>query len=159
MAAQNQTALQLIRQTGFLDDLSDEELAKIADISEIQQQDAGTVLFQEGTVCVSLFIVVTGSVALDMHVPRRGQIRILTVGAGEILGWSALWGSQRMTAMGTILDAATLVTIPGQRLQELCDADREIGYRVMQRMAVALSRRLLAARLQLLDLFSETQPA
>ncbi len=158
MTDQNQSALQLIRQVGFLNELSAEDLKKVADISKVEQRDAGAILFQEGAVCESLYLIVSGSVAIDMYVPRRGQIRILTVGPGEILAWSALWNDQHMTARATVLDAATLIAIHGRRLQELCDADLDVGYGIMRRMAVALSRRLLAARLQLLDLFSETQP-
>lgn len=159
MDARRTKTLELLRGIGFLSELSEEDLARIAEIAEIQEKDAGVVLFQEGGPCANLFLVIAGSVALDMHVPRRGQIRILTVGAGEILAWSALWGEQRMTATGTTLSKTVVVAIPGRELQELCDADRDIGYVVMQRMAVALSRRLLASRLQLLDLFSETQPS
>ncbi len=155
----SQNLFQLIRRAGFLDELSDEDLVKVADIATVSQQDAGSILFQEGAVCENLFLIVGGSAALDMHVPRRGQIRILTVGAGEMLAWSALLSDQRMTAMATILDPAILVSIPGRQLNELCDADRDVGLAVMRRMAVALSRRLLATRLQLLDVFSETQPA
>ncbi len=157
MNIEERTVFELIREVDFLADLTDSDVNKIADEAEIRHLEAGAMVFQEGVVCENLYLVIDGSVAIDMHVPRRGQIRILTVGAGEILAWSALWGDQRMTATGTTLTDTVLVAIPGKKLQQLCDADREIGFAVMQRMAIALSRRLLASRLQLLDLFSETQ--
>jgi len=158
MSKLDKNAFDLVREVGFLSELSDEDFKKTVDLATVQHRDAGAMIFQEGASCEDLFLVISGSVALDMHVPRRGQIRILTVGAGEVLAWSALWGDQRMTATGTALVDTTLVSIPGRKLQQLCEADQDIGYAVMRRMAVALSRRLLAARIQLLDLFSETQP-
>ncbi len=159
MGTQLKNTFELLRGVGFLSQLSDEDLAKVADIAQVQQRDAGAVLFTEGRICETLSVVISGSVALDMLVPRRGPIRILTVGAGEILAWSALWGDQQMTATGTTQSDSVLVAIPGRKLRGLCDADRDIGYVVMPCMAVALWRRVLAARLQMLDLFSETQPS
>ncbi len=147
-----------MRQTRFLDELSDEDLAKVAGLATVEERNAGTILFREGVVSDRWNLIVRGSVALDMHVLGRGQVRILTVGPGEILGWSALLTDQRMTATATIVEAATFISIPGQKLQDLCDADRDVGYAVMRRMAIALAHRLLATRLQLLDLFMETQP-
>ena len=119
---------------------------------------AGTILFREGALSDSLFLIIHGNVALDMHMPQRGQVRILTVGSGEVLAWSALLTDQRMTATATVLEEATLVSIPGNTLRALCDADPDVGYAVMKRMSQALAHRLLATRLQLLDLFRETQP-
>ncbi len=152
-------ALALMKAAGFLKELSREDLEKVANLAAVEQRDRGVVLFREGAESDTLYLVVEGRVALDMHVPRRGQVRILTIGPGEILAWSALLTDQRMTAMATIVEAATLVAFPAGELQSLCDADRDVGYAVMRRMAVAVARRLLATRLQLLDLYQETQPA
>jgi CRP/FNR family transcriptional regulator, cyclic AMP receptor protein len=158
MTESHSSTLQRMRAARFLDELSDEDLAKVAGLATMEERNAGTILFREGAVSDRLFLIARGRVALDMHVPVRGQVRILTMGPSELLGWSALLTDQRMTATATIVEAATFISIPGQKLQDLCDADRDVGYAVMRRMAVALAHRLLATRLQLLDLFMETQP-
>jgi CRP-like cAMP-binding protein len=100
-----------------------------------------------------MFLVESGHVALDMHVPGRGPVRILTVGEGELLGWSALLQDGPMTCAATALESTRLIAIPGAGLAALCEANQEIGYRVMRQMARALAQRLVATRLQLLDLF------
>ena len=133
-------------------------LEKLAPLSTVESMAAQSVLFEEGTLCDRIFFVIDGIVALDMAVPRRDSTRILTVGAGEVLAWSALLSDQRMTATATALSDGRLVSIAAQPLRELCDADHEIGFAIMRCMACALSRRLLATRLQLLDLFADAQP-
>ncbi len=40
----------------------------------------------------------------------------------------------------------------------LCQRDHEVGYHVMRQTVCAMQRRLVATRLQLLDLFAETTP-
>ncbi len=47
------------------------------------------------------------------------------------------------------------VAISGLELRQLCNTDFEVGYHVMGQVASALSQRLLATRLQLLDLFAK----
>lgn len=148
----------LLRTVRLLGDLPDRLLTKLAPFSTVESVAAQTVLFKEGTLCDRVFFVINGIVALDMAVPLRNPTRILTVGAGEVLAWSAVLGDQRMTATATVLAAARLVSLTAQPLRRLCDADHEIGFVFMRCMALALSRRLLATRLQLLDLFGDAQP-
>jgi CRP-like cAMP-binding protein len=129
-------------------------LAELAGVAREQVIAARSVIFAENAICPDVFIVQTGHVALDMHVPGRGAVRILTVGEGELLGWSAILGDGQMTATATAIDETRLVVISGTRLRELCETNHEIGRHVMQQVAKALSQRLVATRLQLLDLFA-----
>jgi CRP-like cAMP-binding protein len=141
-----------------LDELPDRLLEKLAPLASVEQAAAKVVLFKEGALCDRVFFVIDGIIALDMYVPQRESTRILTVAGGEVLAWSALLSDQRMTATATVLEDARFIALAAQPLRQLCDADHEIGFAFMRCMASALSRRLLATRLQLLDLFAETQP-
>lgn len=155
----NRPIIEVLGELRFAAGLPPKALAELAGISQFREFSGGSILFREGAECQELFLLATGDVALEMHVPPRGTVRILTVGAGELLGWSALIGNGRMTATAIALDRVSVVAIPGPTLRSLCDADHELGYQVMRQMAAALSRRLLATRLQLLDLFSQEAPA
>ena len=158
MTLRSAGTLQTLQSVAFLNQLPPGLLAKLAPLASVEVESAGSVLFREADRFDRLLIVVKGLVALDMHVSRRGAIRVLTVGPGEVLAWSAVLGDQSMTATATVVDPAELISIPASLLKDLCVADHEIGHAIMERMAVALSRRLLATRLQLRDLFAETQP-
>ncbi|REJ92475.1 MAG: Crp/Fnr family transcriptional regulator [Planctomycetota bacterium] len=142
----------------FLHKLSAEDLEKVAAIASTKSLEAGAVLYQEGEACRMLHVVSSGLVALDMCMPRQGCTRILTVGPGELLGWSALLSDGTMTVRATAVEETTLIALPAHKLRQLCDDDHDIGYAIMQQVAVSLSRRLLATRLQTLDMFGETQP-
>ena len=142
----------------FLHELSADDLGKVAAIASTTSVEAGAVLFHEGEACTTLHVVSSGLVALDMCMPRQGCTRILTVGPGELLGWSALLNDGTMTARATAAKETTLINLPAQDLRKLCDDDHDIGYVVMRQVAVSLSRRLLAAQLQTLDMFGETKP-
>jgi CRP-like cAMP-binding protein len=138
----------------FAAGLPPQTLAELAGLASIQTFAQKRVVFREGDRCPDIFLLQSGRVALDMHVSGRGPVRILTVGEGELLGWSALLGDGPMTATATTLEATRLVVIPGATLGALCEANHEVGYRMMQQMARAMAQRLVATRLQFLDLFS-----
>lgn len=123
-----------------------------------QKVCSGTVPVFEGDPPTEFQIILEGHVRLAMNVPGQGRVDLLTVGAGEILAWSALLSDGELTATGTASDSTLVLAIPGFALKQLCDQQPEFGYPVMKKLAVALSRRLLATRIQLLDLFSTHEP-
>jgi CRP/FNR family cyclic AMP-dependent transcriptional regulator len=142
----------------FLRTMPGELVARLGRIAHARAYVAGEILFSEGTEHLEFHVIVDGHVRLDMFVPRRGRVPILTAGPGDVLAWSALVGSSIMTSTAVALDAVRTVAFPSDQLQRLCETEHEIGYHVMKQLSSALSRRLLATRLQLLDLFGEHVP-
>lgn len=134
--------------------MPDEMLSELASLATVCTFPAGTVVFREGAICPDLYLVQSGFVALDMFVPGRGAVRVFSVGEGELLGWSPLLADGKMTATATVVEPLSAVVIPGKPLRALCERNHDIGYRMMQQVALALSQRLVATRLQLLDLFA-----
>ncbi len=137
--------------------LNDSQIDRLASCATLESLPASTTLFAEGAAAETLRIVSSGSVALDMHVPPRGSVRILTLGPGDVLGWSALAGDGHMSATATVLQEAGLIRIPARELLQLCEEDAGFGRTVMHHVAQTLARRLQETRLQLLDLFADAQ--
>ena len=142
----------------FLRAMPEELVVKLGRIAHARAYSVGEILFSEGTEHSEFHVIVDGHVRLDMFVPRRGRVPILTAGPGDVLAWSALVGNSTMTSTAIALEAVRTVAFPSDQLQSLCETEHEIGYHVMRQLASALSRRLLATRLQLLDLFGEHVP-
>ena len=127
------------------------ELAKIARVSRFC---AGETLFREGQLYNHLHWVISGRVTLEMTTGASSPKCILSLGKGDVLAWSSLVGDGRMTAKAIAMTDTELVGFDAHKLQPLMEADYELGYRLMRSIATSLSRRLLATRLQLLDLFN-----
>lgn len=147
---------QTLKAIGFSADLPDAVLGELATVSAMVDFPSGGTIFQEGADNHFLYIIRSGKVSLDMYVPTRGRIRILSVGPGDMLAWSSLLGEGRMTATATAVEDTCAVAASALKLRELCASNHEVGYQLMSRMARALSQRLVATRLQLLDLFADT---
>lgn len=149
------TALELLQKAHFARQFPSSVLAKLAALARVIEWNEQDLIFREGDVQQNLYVISSGHVALEMNLPGRGASRILTVRSGELLAWSALLGSGRMTTSAITLEPTTAVAISGDQLQQLCQSDAEVGYHLMWQVASALSQRLVATRLQLLDLFAK----
>lgn len=114
---------------------------------------AGKALFREGDQHDAVYIIHRGHVVLEMCLPASGCTKLISLGEGELLGWSALIGKGRMTANATAVDNVELIEFSGTNLRKRCEADHEFGYFVMRQVAALLAKRLLATRLQMLDVF------
>ncbi len=63
-----------------------------------------------------------------------------------------------MTTSAQAIDRVRLLTFPGDQIRRLSQQNHELGFFLFQRLATALSRRLLSTRLQLLDLYGTSCP-
>lgn len=147
-----------LQSTRLLQGINESHLHRLERLAVEQHYALGSVLFAENSLHRTFYLIIEGSVSLDIHMPRQGPRRVLSVGPGDILAWSAILGDGRMTTSATTTTPTRLIAWPADQLLELCQNDHEIGFVFMQRIAQALSRRLTATRLQLLDMFAETEP-
>jgi CRP/FNR family cyclic AMP-dependent transcriptional regulator len=156
----NQDVLaQVLSQLRFSSALPKEAVDHLASAATLRGYPGGTELFRENSQNNELVIISIGRVALDMYVPGRGNVRILSLGPGDVVAWSALLAAGRMTTSATALEDTQVVSIAADVILAVCESNHTFGYQLMRRVASALGERLLATRLQLLDLFGESSPA
>lgn len=146
------SALQAI---SWFEVMSAEHFNKMVGISKILKFEAGQSIFHEGDKEDYLYIVLEGRVAIEISIPGRGRIRILTADPMEVVGWSSVTPIVRQrTAGARAVFSSRLLAIDANDLRKLCDEDHSLGYYVMRRLANVVAGRLLTTRLQLLDMFA-----
>ncbi|WP_409236427.1 Crp/Fnr family transcriptional regulator [Streptomyces sp. PA5.6] len=114
----------------------------------------GTRLFEEGGHADRFWIIRTGSIALDMHVPGRKAAVIETLGHNQLLGWSWLFtphswhlGAEALTPVRAYeFDAASVLAA--------CRDDPELNVTVTRWVGDIVAHRLRSARTRLLDLYA-----
>jgi CRP/FNR family cyclic AMP-dependent transcriptional regulator len=138
----------------FAQGLNPDQLNRIAEIATPVEWVAGQTVFREGDRDSVLYVVETGRVAIEVTVPGRGRVIILTVGPGEVFGWSSIFQQRPKTAAARTTELTTALALDAIRLRELCDADPQLGYVLTRRVLEVVSERLKATRMQLLDIYS-----
>ncbi len=148
-----------VLQCEFLRAIPRELIPQLADLAQDRVYLPGAILFQEGVAHGEFHIVASGHVRLDMAIPGRGRVPILSTGPGDVLAWSALVQQKIMTSTAVAQEPVRTIAFDGDALRQLCERNHEIGYYMMRQLAAALSHRLVATRLQLLDLFADQDPS
>ena len=153
----SELVLNALQSMEFTQDLEPKQLEKLASIATYVTFSEGATMFREGDDSELVYLILEGEVSLLTQVPGHGQVTILTLGPGQLLGWSSLFPPQKKTAGAQTNTSTKAIAINANQLQELCTADRDIGFEVMSRVAQVISSRLSAARELLLDMFEPSK--
>lgn len=151
--ASTQNVLDALKTLEFTNEFELKQLEKIASVSTYVTFSDGTTIFQEGDASDLVYLIVEGEVSLTTKVPGRGQVVILTLGPGQLLGWSSLFSPGRKTAGAQTNKPTKAIAMNALKLIELCKEDCALGFPMMWQIADVISGRLRAARHQLLDIF------
>ena len=117
--------------------------------------EAGQFIFQEGGDADKFYLIRQGKVALQVISERRGPLTVLTLGEGEILGWSWLFPPHRYKFSARTLEPTRAFAIDGQCLRGKAEHDHDLGYDLLNRFAPVVERALEATRLQLINVYQD----
>lgn len=137
----------------FLKDLAPNHLELLAGCASNVRFDTGHYLFREGGEANQFYFIRDGKVAIEIRSPDRGPIKVQTLAAGDVLGWSWLVSPYQWHFDAQAIELTRAIALDGKCLRTKCDNDHDLGYELMKRFFHILEQRLEAARLQLLDLY------
>jgi CRP/FNR family transcriptional regulator, cyclic AMP receptor protein len=134
----------------FLRGMSLDHLGVLAEAGRDVRFPAGRRLFEDGGHAARFWLIQSGHVSLDLHVPGEGPVVIETVGLGELLGWSWLFPPYKWAFGAVAVTAVEAFEFDAAAIRQRCAADPGLGYECSQRIARVLAQRLLATRIRLI---------
>jgi CRP/FNR family cyclic AMP-dependent transcriptional regulator len=108
-------------------------------------------LFEDGGHASRCWLIRSGYVALDVHVPGQGRMKIENLGLGELLGWSWLFPPFSWTFGAVTIGPVEAFELDGRALRASCETDPGFGYELTRRVARVLANRLQATRIRLIS--------
>ena len=87
-----ETLQNILAEHRFAQGLEDRHVALLTGCAANVHFNAGQVIFREGEEANQFYLVRDGKLAVELFAAERGAITILTLTAGEVLGWSWLPG-------------------------------------------------------------------
>jgi CRP-like cAMP-binding protein len=137
----------------FFQGMAPQHLAALAACGRPVQFKAGDFLCRENEEARDFYVVLRGSVAVEIFSARRGPLTTTTVEEGEVLGW--LWFDKpyhwHLDARARRVTRAVALSV--KALMQKCDADHDLGYELMKRYAHHLAVQFRVTKLQLVDLY------
>lgn len=129
-----------LHQFKIFSDLDLAELDSIARVAHVQEFEAGEQLIIEGAPAERLYLFLKGKAAVKVR--SEGRLVVIDeLGPGEVLGWGALMEPNVYTASAWTTEPSELIVIPGDRLRQLCETNKRMGYRVGKGIGEVISRR------------------
>ena len=145
--------------TGILTDRSftkgfwPEHVAHLAAMASEAHFFPGELIFHEGDHSSFFYLLVSGNVALEVAAPGH-PVRVATLYAGEVLGWSSVTGDNGKQFQARALEEVHALAFDGARLRHACEEDYAFGFRFVRAILAVISGRLHSIRTQLLDTYT-----
>jgi CRP/FNR family transcriptional regulator, cyclic AMP receptor protein len=140
-----------LREHPFSGGFCPEHIAHLAAMATEIQFPAGETVFHEGDQSSRFYLLVSGSVGLEVRSPD-GPMRVARLFAGEVLGWSAVTGGTGQQFQARALEDTRALAFDGARLRHDCEADYSFGFRFARAVLNAMAGRLHAIRARLPDI-------
>jgi CRP/FNR family cyclic AMP-dependent transcriptional regulator len=142
----------------FLNGLPCGQVAKLVPAARLVTLPPGRRIFEDGGSAANFWLIRSGLVALDLHIPRAGVVVVETLGMGDALGWSWLLPPYVWTLGATTVRPTEAFQFDGRAVRALCEADPELGFQLTGRFLSVAADRLLATRGRLLDHYVPPRP-
>jgi CRP/FNR family transcriptional regulator, cyclic AMP receptor protein len=137
----------------FFSGLEPKHLEQIAGCASEKDYEAGSTIFQEGEKADKLFLIRKGKIVIELQLPNRDPLKILTIEKGGVVGWSWLFPPYKWHFQARVLEPTSAVVIDSKCLIDMCEKDHAFGYNIMKRTSQLILNRLEGTTQQLLGSF------
>lgn len=114
---------------------------------------AGSHVFREGGSADAMYLLRSGTVSLEVHLPGRGALTVETLTGTDVMGWSALYPPHRWSVDCRVIEPVLAFAVDAACLRDKLAADSAFGYAITRQLLGEVHRRLTRARLQQLDVY------
>ena len=148
----------ILKEIELFEGVDFEVMNEIAGICSEESYSKDTVLFEKDEQAKCLYILFEGTVYLVIK--NGGSITYNLSEPGDVFGWSSMLENGKYTASGICATDLKVVKIERDKLNRIFQNRPEVGFKVLQRLAGVISRRLSNAYGDLLSARStDTTPS
>ena len=146
--------VEIIKSHPFAEGFWPDHVARLGAMGSEIRFRPGEVIFHEGDHSSFFYLLIGGNVALEVTSPGR-PVRVATLYAGEVLGWSSVTGEVAgKQFQARALEDVHAIAFDGARLRHACEEDYAFGFWFMRAILKVMSGRLHAIRAQLVDVYT-----
>lgn len=128
--------------TLILHDLNGQELKRIAPLFETREYEIGERILEQDSIGSELHLLLDGMVEVRVRGSEKAEMRIGTVGKGEMLGEASIFMDFPRTASVVAMQNCVVAAITRDKLFAFCDANSRAGLRIFAFVIYSLLKRL-----------------
>jgi CRP-like cAMP-binding protein len=142
---------QVLRDHAFTQGLKESQIDRLAGIAKQVAFEDNEVILVDGARSTSFFLVLTGSVVVELRAPRY-VVTVQALGSGNVFGWSALLDDQDTLFQVRARERTTALQIDGATLKAYCMSDPELGAEFFHRILHVVAGRVKATELRFAEM-------
>jgi len=135
----------------FLHGMDERQVQVLLQSATEEQFHAGQIIFREGDPANRFYLIESGSVAVEAAAATCGVVRVQTLSAGDVLGWSWLFPPFAWHFQARALERTRALCCDGALLLVNAEEHPLFGYALMKRIAQILIQRLQSTRNRLVQ--------
>ena len=139
----------------FVFGMSTQDVGLLADCALKVHFRKGELIFREGEKAEKVYLIESGTVALEAYYAPKSIVVVDTIGAGELLGLSWLIPPHKWRVSARACESTTAIVFIGAILHEYSERDHSLGFQLFKRISEVMARRLESSRQRLLELAAE----
>jgi CRP/FNR family transcriptional regulator, cyclic AMP receptor protein len=134
--------------------LTPSQLERLLPCASDASYSDGAFVFREGERAGALYLIRSGCVTLEQHVPGRGAVQVESLCAGDILGLSWLFPTGSWMLDARCVEPVEAIVLEADCLRRRMQEDESLAVVLLTHLAQALYQRLVRVRLQRLDVYA-----
>lgn len=135
----------------FFSGLSPEFIGFLARCASERQIEPGQILFRQGESAHHFYLIRNGSIAIEIPAITGPTLKVQSLGAGQILGWSWLIPPYKWNFQAGAEAQTALLAFDGDAVLARCEEEPNFGYTLLKRFASLMAERLGVARQRMMD--------
>ncbi len=150
-------AVEILKNVSLFEDLSNEELDRIASLAKTQEHKKNEKLFSEGETGNALYMISTGKIRIAKTIPGIGEEALAILEPGAFFGEMALLDDTPRSADAIVHEACELLVIERAPFESLLFVDKELAYHVLSGITRVLASRLRETNDKIAAFFAMTK--
>jgi CRP/FNR family transcriptional regulator, cyclic AMP receptor protein len=137
----------LLQEHPFTKGLSDTQIERLAALASQVEFDENDVILADGARSQGFFLLLSGSVAVELRAPRFG-VEVQSLGPGKAFGWSSLLEDQDTLFQVRAREHTTALRLDGAQLRRCFKGDPELGAELLHRILRVVAGRMRATEVR-----------
>jgi CRP-like cAMP-binding protein len=138
----DKTKLSLLRDSALFTDMTDPEMASLAELFAERDVPAGKTVFIENMQGESLYLIREGTIRVSKMLAEGDEQTLVVLGAEDTFGEMAVLEEAPRSATARVIEEARLLSVKRSDFEALCVNNPPLGLKLMRNIIRIFSKRI-----------------
>jgi CRP-like cAMP-binding protein len=145
----------LLKKHPFFMDMEESSRKILCGCAKNERFDAGDMIVHEGEAADKFYLIRSGLISLEFHLPNKYPCILETLHDGDVFGWSWIVPPFKWLYDIRAVELSRMISLEAKCLCKKIQKDHALGFDLYSKFIPVMAKRLSAARLQMIDMYGK----